>query len=678
MATNELLRFREQVLAGSPVFLIGRHRVLPQHREDYATLTSGLAIWGCILLDQCDLIGYSHGLNVLKGRIRKVHLLRTEGVIDLTPSFEFIERCYDTVLSAMSSQSEFKAHSALIALKSVSATGSPWFQECIRAICTALLDQEGEFGEAQIFRELLQSLSFLRKVELDRPDLEQDLFQEFISYESEFLREVVDHLDDPTTKGIIDEMNVLARAHCSGFSMTDAKPKHGPGAVASPKVKTWYDKYQTMKTDKRIDFLLRVHDLGTMADYNPVISPELSTRQSRFIGVPKTWKKLRGIAAEPVELQFFQQAVFRAMDDMFRRNKWWRSRVDLHRQEFSQELALDGSLTGRLATIDLSAASDSVTLELVKRVFKGTPLLSWLLGTRCTSTLVDNTSVHLTKFASMGSACCFPVECAVFTLAAQVASDRTPGRLVNKTRTVRVFGDDIIVESVTVPALLDILSRLGFKVNTEKSYWDGSFREACGTFAFSGVDIRPIRYKSGSLMSDHRSLSYEECASKVGLINQLHWRGYHETRRWVLDDLLNRKVQVGRDSVSGSVALRFTFDGEKGTVASFLPTNYHLKMRWNSRLQRLEYQTVQWVKRVRTSQSVSEKSDIASHIGYVEWLITHQGDNGLEDDSDYPWFEEGESFDIPSRLEIGYAMIPTRKWVVVDEANSLHPPRHPV
>lgn len=678
MATNELLRFREQILAGSPVFLIGRHRVLPQNREDYATLTSGLSIWGCILLDQCDLIGYRHGPGVLKGRIRKVRLSSTGGVIDLTPSFEFIERCYDTVLTAMSSRNEFKAHSALIALKSETACGSAWFPECIRAICTALLDQEGEFGEAQIFGELLQSLSFLRKVELDRPDLEQDLFQEFISYENERLVEVVDRLDDPTTQRIIDEMNALARSHCLGFTMTDAKPKHGPGAVSSPKVKSWYDKYQTMRTDKRIEFLLRIHDLGTMSDYNPVISPELSDRQSRFIGVPKTWKKLRGIAAEPVELQFFQQAVFRSMDDMFRRSKWWRSRVDLHRQEFSQELAIQGSLTGRLATIDLSAASDSVTLELVRRVFKGTPLLPWLLGTRCTTTLVGNQAVRLAKFASMGSACCFPVECAVFTLAAQVASDRTPGRLVNKTRTVRVFGDDIIVESVTVPVLLDVLSRLGFKVNTEKSYWDGSFREACGTFAFSGVDIRPIRYKSGSLMPDHRSLSYEECASRVGLINQLHWRGYHETRRWVLDDLLYRKVQVGRDSVNGSDALRFTFDGEKGTVASFLPTNFHLKERWNPWLQRSEFRSVQWIKRVRTSKSVSEKSDIASHIGYVEWLIAHQGNDGREDDSDYPWFEEGESFDIPSRLEIGYAMIPTRKWVVVDAANSLRAPRHPV
>lgn len=671
MATNELSRFSEQILAGAPTFLIGTHRVPPTDREDYTTIVSSLSIWGCILLDQCDLIGYRHGTSILKGRIRKVQLSRTDGVVDLTPSFRFIDKCYDIVLDAISSDRGFKGPDVIISLKSVTTAGSPWFRQCIHAICTALSDPGGELGEAFIVGELLQCLSFLRKVELDRPDLTEELYADYLDFENNRVHNAIAGLDDPTTRQIIHEMNEMAVRHCSNFSMRELRPRHGPGAVSDVSVKWWYQKYTTMTEDARIQFLLRVHGLGTMLDYNPVLKPGKSSRCSRFVGVPKTWKKLRGIAAEPGELQFFQQAVSHSLDEMYRTDPWWRSRVDLHSQEKSQALALEGSRTGRLATIDLSAASDSVTLELIRRVFRGTPILKWLLGTRSTSTMVGNVHLPLRKFASMGSACCFPVQCAVFALAAQVASDRTPGRLVGKTRTIRVFGDDIIVESVTVPCLLDILARLGFSVNTEKSYWTGSFREACGTFAYSGVDVRPLRYSRGDYVSTNRIWGYEELSSAIGIINQCWEKGYHETRRSLLESVLCGHIQMGKVRLSASQALHFSFDGTRGSVASIVPTNFHLCKRWNRSLHRVEINKVQWVKRYHKSLTVSVDTDVSSRILYTEWLIAHQGDEGARPGPGDLDFNPTRVIPEWERIEIGCTMVPTCKWSHVMEDTSL-------
>lgn len=445
--------------------------------------------------------------------------------------------------------------------------------------------------------------------------------------------------------------------------MKDCRPKHGNGVVSTKGIISKYEKYLGMKTDRRIDFMLRCHDLGTMRDYNPVISPELSTRTSRFIGVPKTWKKLRGIAAELIELQFFQQAVFSAMDRMFRDSPWWRRRVDLHSQDKSQELALQGSKSGRFATIDLSAASDSVSLELVKRVFKGTPLLPWLLCTRSTFSEVDGIKLPLLKFSTMGSACCFPVECAVFTLAAQVASGRTPGRLGQKDRVIRVFGDDIIVESVCVPALLNILERLGFSVNQSKSYWSGPFREACGTYAFRGGDVRPYRFTTGNLISTSSPLGGEEASSLVGMINQLWTRGYQLASRSVLELVLKRPLKVGTTTIVGATALRFALSDEGGCVASSHPTNFHLRSRWNRNLQRSEVQTVVWKRAREQVLTVSTDVDIANHLLMVEWLISQSGnDRERLTPGDIGW-EPNEASSLSSLVNGRETMLPTRRWV---------------
>lgn len=674
MAENRLLVLSKKILAGTPVFLIGRHRITPEMREDYAVIINGLALWCSLLLDQCDQIGVNRDMqSSSKGRIANVSFVFDEGgCVSLTESFAYLDRCTDILFEELAADDGFKVHRACERLRSEKAVSQPWFSTCIRQVAALAATMEGEGAKVKIARELLQATMFLKKIRLARPDLAEDLNAEFLSFEKKQTAESFMRLDNPRVERMVREMNKLARQHCSTFSIAPLVPKHGPGVVSDSQIKCWYDKYLQMKSDDRIGYLLRTRDLGSQSDFNPFVSRAKSDRTSRFIGVPKTWKKLRGIAAEPVELMFYQQAVFHALDRMFQRTDWWRARLDLHSQLVSQELALEGSRTGRLATVDLSAASDSVTLELVKRVFKGTPVLPWLLGTRSTSTNVDGVICPLSKFASMGSACCFPTESMVFALAAQVASDRTPGKVGGSHRVIRVFGDDIIVQSETIPALLDVLTSLGFSVNTEKSFWTGRFREACGAVAFLGSDIRPIRYSDMVLVEDNPYLDNATCSQAVGFCNQLFERGYHESRKAVLELLFQKRIKMAKNCANGDQAVTFSQTGEFGTCASTFPTNFHLTSKWNRPgfrggvLYALEYQKVSWSLRPLPQYSKLEESDDYSTMKYVEWQIRHQA--GLRD-WDEAWQDgfldiaAAASGDFVRRFPVGTTMVPTRKWV---------------
>jgi hypothetical protein len=55
-----------------------------------------------------------------------------------------------------------------------------------------------------------------------------------------------------------------------------------------------------------------------------------------------------------------------------------------------------------------------------------------------------------------------------------------------------VYGDDIIIETELFDDLVAFLRFLGFKLNHQKSYTAGPFRESCGVNAYDGVDITPF------------------------------------------------------------------------------------------------------------------------------------------------------------------------------------------
>jgi hypothetical protein len=60
---------------------------------------------------------------------------------------------------------------------------------------------------------------------------------------------------------------------------------------------------------------------------------------------------------------------------------------------------------------------------------------------------------------------------------------------------VYVYGDDLIFPSRYAKAVSDALSKSGLKINHDKSFVHGSFRESCGADYFRGVECTPTRLK---------------------------------------------------------------------------------------------------------------------------------------------------------------------------------------
>jgi hypothetical protein len=204
---------------------------------------------------------------------------------------------------------------------------------------------------------------------------------------------------------------------------------------------------------------------------------------SKWTQVPKSSLSLREISMEPAACNFWQSA----LDDSIRRAI---RKSPLHRiydpedQARSRKLAVYGSATGLVATLDHSKASDSVRLSHVKAWFPE-GLLDWLLATRSPICKVGDSTVLLAKFAPMGSRLTFDVESIIFAAMAWVATVCSGG----DTALIRIFGDDVIIDTRAVPKYQELCSMFGFILNMDKSYDSGGFREACGVFAYKGVDV---------------------------------------------------------------------------------------------------------------------------------------------------------------------------------------------
>lgn len=203
---------------------------------------------------------------------------------------------------------------------------------------------------------------------------------------------------------------------------------------------------------------------------------------NRVVFVPKNWKTKRTIACEPVGSLPLQLA-FDTWAKMLLARRWG---IDLSDQSRNQQLAREGSEDGSLATLDLSAASDTLSYNLVAWVLP-TPWFEFLDGLRCThGSLPDGSQVKYEKFSSMGNGATFSLETLIFAAACKaVGSNR-----------FSVYGDDIIVERELVPALTALLAAIGFTVNKEKSFSTGPYRESCGEHYFQGMEITPFYLRS--------------------------------------------------------------------------------------------------------------------------------------------------------------------------------------
>jgi len=327
----------------------------------------------------------------------------------------------------------------------------------------------------------------------------------------------------------------------SDFSVTTVQPKHGPGATAERI--SGNQKYVWRRWHDRLEPYLPLigngYPLGLPEHSEELeivtIVPEYDEQPVRVITVPKTLKSPRVIAVEPVCMQYVQQGI---RSYLYRRiESYWltRNRINFRKQSINQRQALLGSRKGRLATIDLSEASDRVPLGLAIRMFDASPdLKDSILACRSTrAQLPDGRFIDpLLKFASMGSALCFPIEAMYFYTACVVAMLESTGlsytqRNIRKvTRKVYVYGDDIVVPSANADVVLETLRKYNCKVNVNKTFCTGMFRESCGVDAYAGYEVTPtyIRQPRPKNKQQHK-----EIVSWCATANLFYLKGYWRT-----------------------------------------------------------------------------------------------------------------------------------------------------
>lgn len=283
----------------------------------------------------------------------------------------------------------------------------------------------------------------------------------------------------------------------SSWRITDVVKgfRHGPGATHDGL--TSVDKWLRCVPD----------ELGDLLDPLGRLPRTSFCHWSRYYDVPKTANKKRGICAEYTVNQFVQQGVGRFIA----------REIQAFSDVRKQQRNIDAARCPESQTLDLSSASDSISVELLQELWPeavtGDPCtcwqsLAWL--SRSDTVLVpvtrDDMQVHkLYTFASMGNGYCFPLLTAVCTAIVILAISRefdlsidwstTRGELLRRLKFggASVYGDDIVVSNSVADRTRFFLEVFGFTLNSAKSSqaW-ASIRETCGSFFLMDREVADI------------------------------------------------------------------------------------------------------------------------------------------------------------------------------------------
>ena len=412
------------------------------------------------------------------------------------------------------------------------------------------------------FATINQHVSFLSRLSFRDVDLSTKALEDYLETETHLAN--VEH-DFP----LYNDLNKIIRQWFSGFEFGEFIPKHGNGSVAHMGHASIGEKYSNLGTDTLIEYFLRRLGMSTKDIYP--LDPLSVDRCCEVTFVPKSITAFRTISMEPATLQYLQQGVWASLDRYMTHHPYLRDIVHIHDQSFNRKLAQVGSANdGSYATIDLSSASDCVSWVLAKSLFAGTPLLPALYATRSRYALLPNGErLPLLKYAPMGSALCFPIECIIFAAISELAKRNSGGK--ESLRAFLVYGDDIVTRREYVYETVRILHACGFRVNASKTFFSphNPFRESCGGEYYLGVDVSPMRISrkfSCDPPSRHHPTVFE---NHIELANIAYQYGFKLVRLWFIQRLLHlpQKYQP-----------IFTLDDTH--LRSGTPSNYHLRKIW--------------------------------------------------------------------------------------------------
>jgi hypothetical protein len=359
------------------------------------------------------------------------------------------------------------------------------------------------------------------------------------------------------------------------FDPTDINPRHGPGVVATKQQLS--GKYLWTNVSDRITskYPLDAYYYASLSHVcdrlDSLMAITGDSLPAKVILVPKDSRGPRLISCEPVDFQWIQQGLGRAIVEHVERHPLTKESVRFTDQTPNRYGALLGSITGRYATLDLNEASDRVSVGLVRLLFPE-PLLGYLEACRSSSTVLpDGRELELQKYAPMGSCLCFPV------LALTIWAILAAGAPNADTReSIYVYGDDVIVPTAYAVNAMELLESFGLKVNRDKSCISGLFRESCGMDAFKGVNVTPVRLRT--VWSSTRSP--ESYTSWIAYANSFYDKKQFLTYDYIVSCLLDLYGPIPDEEISHK---RYP------SLKELPACSRRCKRRWNKSLQRLEY-----------------------------------------------------------------------------------------
>jgi hypothetical protein len=270
--------------------------------------------------------------------------------------------------------------------------------------------------------------------------------------------------------------------------------KPGPGVNVNAIGTSYYTKY--LASPLSTTSLYLYEEYKRYCEWIPFLSdaechryesygPPTIVSGSRCSFVPKTSATSRMICIEPSLNMFYQLGLASILEA---RLKTYFS-IDLSSQpQVNHSLGCLGSKDDSLCTIDLSSASDSISLSLCEAL-----LPKWffelLLTLRSHTAEINGIKHPLFMVSTMGNGFTFPLQTIIF---AAISKAITTVYCRGDRRRFSVFGDDIICETYLSHNLIRFLRLLNFRINPSKTFSEGPFRESCGADWFYGQPVRPV------------------------------------------------------------------------------------------------------------------------------------------------------------------------------------------
>jgi len=494
-----------------------------------------------------------------------------------------------------------------------------------------------------------QICRFFKKLKIAcSPSRNKKAIQHFVDVEGE-LRMMTSQVERKDT--FLDKISAIIWSQVfPEIDCVDLVCHHGPGVTADRLLSN--ERHRIRKWNQRSELLfpsdLHCYPNYWVAGHSGSIGEEIGCENGlkyldlseeegvRVVFVPKTQTSPRVIAIEPSHVQYMQQSVKDYVYTVIETHPLTKRSIRFSRQDVNQRLAYSSSIDKRASTLDLKDASDRVHLHLVQRIFKTSGLLEYLEDARSLhATLPDGRNIVLFKYASMGSALCFPVEAMVFYTLIQSAMHQLDGKrpcsssIKKYSNLIDIYGDDIIIPVEYTDVVVKYLESYALKVNVNKSFSNGYFRESCGADYYKGVPVNPV-YARTVPHDDSRHWGPEHVMSWTATADLFYMRGM-----WVV-------AQTIRDLVSRVVRRTIPKTKKLGSGIAFFSYIFTTDLRWNRDLQcwqqkRLHYHPVKrkdsidgdelaclnkWgqtsLRRIRSTSS-GNNSDSLAHRGYQEY-----------------------------------------------------------